>query len=175
MPSALQCRAPRTSGRLPKMRRERYLPDAAGRPARNQAALPEYKSVHSQVLQMTLRRLDNAFQGFFRRVKTGQAPGFPRFQGRNRFDSFCYPQYAAKVATDARHVYLPKIGNVRIRLHRPIEGRIKTATVKREGSEWYLVFVAEVETKTLPPTGSEAGIDLGLQHLSISRLRVRYR
>ena len=132
------------------------------------AACPEYKSVHSQVLQMTLRRLDNAFQGFFRRVKRGDKPGFPRFQGRNRFDSFCYPQYTAKVASDAEHVYLPKLGNVRIRLHRPINGRIKTATVKREGSEWYVIFTAEVEPQPLPATGNEVGIDLGLQHLIVT-------
>lgn len=55
------------------------------------AALPEYKGVYSQVLQDVLKRLDKAFQGFFRRVKAGQKPGYPRFQGRGRYDLLCYP------------------------------------------------------------------------------------
>src|SRR5829696_9151399 len=51
-------------------------------------ARPEYSSIHSQVLQDVLRRVNKAFQSFFRRVKAGAAPGYPRFQGRDRYDSF---------------------------------------------------------------------------------------
>lgn len=126
---------------------------------------PEYKEVHSQVLQDTLRRLDKAFQSFFRRVKRGEAPGYPRFRAFHRFDSFCYPQYKGAIA---QHVYLPKIGNVRVKLHRPLEGGVKTLTVKREVDEWYIVVICEVETKPLEPTGSEIGIDLGLNHFLIT-------
>jgi putative transposase len=126
---------------------------------------PEYKDVHSQVLQDTLRRLDKAFAAFFRRVKQGEKPGYPRFKSARRFDSFCYPQYKGSVS---QHVYLPKIGNVRLRLHRPLEGAVKTLTVKREVDEWYAVIVCEVETKPLEPTGSEVGIDLGLNHFLIT-------
>jgi putative transposase len=121
---------------------------------------PEYDSVHSQVLQDVLKRLDKAYQAFFRRVKAGAKAGFPRFQGRNRFDSFTYPQY--KIAPKEKHVYLPKIGNVRLRLSRPVDGKVKTATVKREADGWYVVFVCEVEIQPLPTTGSTIGIDLGL-------------
>lgn len=120
---------------------------------------PEYNDVHSQVLQDVLKRLDKAYQGFFRRVKQGAKAGFPRFQGRNRFDSFCYPQYK-QVPTN--HVYLPKIGNVRLRLSRAVEGNLKTATVKREADGWYIVFVCEVEIQPLSATGNTIGIDLGL-------------
>ena len=52
----------------------------------------EYKAIHSQVLQDVLRRVDKAMQAFFRRVKSGETPGYPRFQGRDRYDSFTYPQ-----------------------------------------------------------------------------------
>jgi putative transposase len=55
-------------------------------------ARPEYRDLHSQVQQDVLRRVDKAFQAFFRRVKAGEKPGYPRFQGRNRYDSFTYPQ-----------------------------------------------------------------------------------
>src|SRR3984893_17816236 len=52
----------------------------------------EYQDIHSQVLQDVLLRVKRAFDGFFRRVKNGETPDYPRFQGRNRYDSFTYPQ-----------------------------------------------------------------------------------
>src|SRR5215813_11029854 len=57
------------------------------------AAFPEYAAVHSQVLQDVLTRLDQAFQGFFRRMQAGQIPGYPRFQGQDRYHSFTYKQF----------------------------------------------------------------------------------
>lgn len=126
---------------------------------------PEYRDIRSQVLQDTLRRLDKAFQAFFRRVKQGEKPGCPRFKSARRFDSFCYPQYKGSVGN---HVHLPKIGNVRLRLHRPLEGALKTLTVKREVDEWYAVIVCEVEAKPLPATGNTVGIDLGITHFLIT-------
>ena len=53
---------------------------------------PEYQGVYAQVLQETLKRLDRAFQGFFRRVKRGEKPGYPRFRGQGWWDSFTFPQ-----------------------------------------------------------------------------------
>ncbi len=114
---------------------------------------PKYKDVHSQVLQDTLLRLDKAFQAFFRRVKQGEKPGYPCFKSHRRFDSFCYPQYKGSVGN---HVYLPKIGNIRLRLHRPLEGTVKT------------LIVCEVEVKPLPATGNIVGIDLGITHFLIT-------
>jgi putative transposase len=55
-------------------------------------ALPEYSEVNSQVLQDVVLRVDRAFQPFFRRIKAGQTAGYPRFQGRDRYNSFTYPQ-----------------------------------------------------------------------------------
>lgn len=136
-----------------RFQQDKYLPEI-------KEALPEYKDVHSQVLQDVLKRLDKSFQAFFRRLKTGDKPGYPRFQGRNRFDSFCYPQYKTK--PNDKHVYLPKIGNVRLRLSRPVDGKVKTATVKREADGWYVVLVCEVEMQRLPKTGQSVGLDAGL-------------
>jgi putative transposase len=136
-----------------RFQQDKYLPEI-------KEALPEYNGVHSQVLQDVLKRLDKGFQAFFRRIKQGDKPGYPRFQGRNRFDSFCYPQY--KTAPKDKHVYLPKIGNVRLRLSRPIEGNLKTTTIKREADGWYVVLVCEVDKQPLPVTGNTIGIDLGL-------------
>lgn len=114
-------------------------------------ALPEYKGVYSQVLQDVLKRLDRAYQAFFRRVKAGQKAGFPRFQGRGRFDSLCYPQSGFTVSD--KTAYFSKIGNVRTRLHRPLEGKIKTATIRRECGEWCVSYVCEVEAQPLPAGG----------------------
>jgi putative transposase len=125
---------------------------------------PEYNDVHSQVLQDVLKRLDKAYQAFFKRVKRGAKAGFPRFQGKYRFDSFTYPQY--KQVPTEKSAYLPKIGNVKIRLSRPVEGKVKTCTVKRDScGDWFVVFTCEVEAKLLPSTGSSIGIDLGLIHI----------
>jgi putative transposase len=107
-----------------------------------------------------LKRLDKAYQAFFKRVRRGAKAGFPRFQGRDRFDSFCYPQY--KTTPKDKHVYLPKIGNVRLKLSRAVEGKVKTATVKREADGWYIVLVCEVETQPLFKTLNTIGIDFGL-------------
>ncbi|MGL4610443.1 MAG: RNA-guided endonuclease InsQ/TnpB family protein [Trueperaceae bacterium] len=138
---------------ITRFQQDKYLPEI-------KEALPEYSNVHSQVLQDVLKRLDKAYQAFFRRIKAGAKAGFPRFQGRNRFDSFCYPQY--KTTPKDKHIYLPKIGNVRLRLSRAVGGKVKTATVKREADGWYVVLVCEVEIQPLLATGNTIGIDLGL-------------
>jgi len=98
----------------------------------------EYQVIHSQVLQDTLRRADKAFKAFFRRVKQGQTPGYPRFQGKNHYDSFTYPQAGFSLTHDNR-VCLSKIGSIKIKWHRPQIGKIKTCTLKREGNCWYVI------------------------------------
>ncbi len=77
---------------------------------------PEYNDIHSQVLQDVLLRLKRAFDGFFRRVKAGQNPGYPRCAGRNRYDSFCYPQ--SGFTLEEKHITLSKIGTIRVKVHR---------------------------------------------------------
>src|SRR5271167_3594111 len=61
------------------------------------AGFPEFGRVHSQVLQDVFKRLDMSFKHFFRRIKQGQTPGFPRFKGKERFHSICYPQSGFKI------------------------------------------------------------------------------
>ena len=85
----------------------------------------EYTDVHSQVLQDVLRRVQKAFDAFFRRVRHGEEPGYPRFQGKGRYDSFTYPQAGFSLTHDHR-VCLSKIGSIKVKLHREIKGTIKT-------------------------------------------------
>src|SRR5712692_4067378 len=87
---------------------------------------PEYTDIHSQVLQDVLRRVKKAFEAFFRRVKEGQTPGYPRFQGYGRYDSFTFPQSGFSVTEDNR-VCLAKIGTIKVKIPkgkkaRPIAG-----------------------------------------------------
>src|SRR5258707_10928258 len=108
-------------------------------------------------------RVERTYQAFFRRVKSGETPGYPRFQGRNRYNSFTYPQYGGGVTLDGGILSLSKIGRIPIRMHRPLEGTPKTMTLSREADGWYAcISCADVPTQPLLLTGRETGIDVGL-------------
>lgn len=126
------------------------------------AEKPELQMVHSQVLQNVTERVDLTFKAFFRRVKAGEEPGYPRFRGRGRYDSFTYTQSGFALLDNGR-LRMSKIGDVKIELHRPISGTIKTLTVRRDSvGNWYACFSCEVEARPLPPTDKVVGVDLGL-------------
>ena len=115
--------------------------------------------------QATLRRLNKAFAGFFRRVKAGQTAGHPRFKGKARFDSVEWPKDGdgARWLPEQRRVYLQGIGQVTVDLHREVAGRVKTIQIKRQGRRWMLVLSCDdVPTNPLPMTGRQAGIDVGV-------------
>lgn len=115
--------------------------------------------------QATLRRLNKAFDGFFRRVKAGQTPGYPRFKGKARFDSVGWPKDGdgARWLPDQQRVYLQGIGQVKVTVHRRVQGRVKTIAVKRLGQRWMLVLSCDdVPANPLPATGAQVGIDLGV-------------
>ena len=127
-------------------------------------AFPEYEAIHSHVLQDVLARLDKAYQAFFERIKRGEKPGFPRFQGRNRWHSFTYKEFGNGARLDNGYLVLAKIGRINVHWSRPIKGRIKTVTVSKEADGWYACFsCAEVPVQPLPLTGQETGIDVGLK------------
>jgi putative transposase len=125
---------------------------------------PDYRDVHSQVLQDVLTRLDRAFQAFFRRVKDGETPGYPRFQGANRYSSFTYKQFGNGSTLDKGFLVLAKVGRIAVRWSRPLEGMPKPVTISHEADGWYVGFsCAEVPVQPLPRTGSETGVDPGLR------------
>jgi putative transposase len=126
---------------------------------------PEYTEIHSQILQDVLRRVDKTFQAFFRRVKSGETAGYPRFQGRDRYDSFTFPQGGWSILTD--RLTLSKIGTIKVRLHCPMQGKVKTVSVKREGPHWYVCFSVEVVGTALPHSDRAVGIDLGLTSFAV--------
>ena len=102
------------------------------------ATIPSLKSeretlkvVHAQVLQNVAMRIDLAMKAFFRRVKSGDTPGYPRFRGANRYNSFTYPQAPVGCKLVGKWLHLTRIGSVQVVLHRPLEGRPKTVTIQR--------------------------------------------
>ncbi|WP_052351976.1 RNA-guided endonuclease InsQ/TnpB family protein [Deinococcus pimensis] len=127
------------------------------------AALPEYRQVHSQVLQNVVGRVDRAFLAFFRRARQKGKPGYPRVKLAGTYRSITYPQPSPRsVSPDGHRIYLPKIGLVRIKLHRPALGHLKTLTVLREHHEWYVLLICtNVPVHTMPATGLSVGIDVG--------------
>ncbi|HEY7093755.1 MAG TPA: transposase [Ktedonobacterales bacterium] len=125
---------------------------------------PEYRDIHSQVLQDTLTRLDRAFQRFFARMKAGEKPGYPRFHGATRYTSLTYKQFGNGATLDNGYLVLSKIGRIAVRWSRPIEGTPKTVTISREADGWYVCFsCADVPTQPLSATSQETGIDLGIE------------
>lgn len=86
------------------------------------AEMREYAGIHAHVLQDVLARLDKAFQAFFRRIREGQTPGYPRFHGRNRYHSVTYKEFGNGARLDTGFLVLSKIGRIAARWSRPIEG-----------------------------------------------------
>jgi putative transposase len=124
------------------------------------------KRMFSQTAQSVIDQVDLAFQAFFRRVKAGEKPGFPRFKGHNKFNSFLFKQFGNGAKLDGRRLKLYGIGRMRVRWHRPLEGTVKTVRILRKAGWWYACFACEVpEGKPLPPTGKIAGIDVGISAL----------
>lgn len=126
---------------------------------------PYASNVHSHTLQIVVQDLDKTFQSFFRRVKDGEKPGYPRFKDRNRFNSFGLKEYGNGFKIDGRRLKISGVGRLRVRWHRPIEGEIKTVRIRRQAEDWYACFACEVDGQPLQPTGQSVGVDVGIYHL----------
>ncbi len=125
---------------------------------------PSLDRVHSQVLQNVAVRVDLAFKAFFRRCKEGASdPGFPRFKGKGRYDSFTFPQSGFSITHDNR-VVISKVGAIKMVYHRPLRGKVKTCTIHRSSTgKWYVSFAVECEPERLPENPEQVGIDVGLK------------
>jgi putative transposase len=124
---------------------------------------PSLDTVHSQVLQNVAVRIDLAFKAFFRRCKAGEKPGFPRFRGHDRYDSFTFPQSGFKLDEQGK-LYCSGIGHIKMVLHRKLAGKIKTLTIHKSSTgKWYASFSCECEPLRLPECLEQVGIDVGLK------------
>ena len=126
---------------------------------------PSLKIAYSQVLQETQQRVDLAFKAFFRRSKKGENPGYPRFKGHGRYDSFTFTQSGFFIKEHG--INLSKIGTIKTIFHRPIEGKIKRLTIKRKPSgKWFACFSCEIAPSPLPENDKAIGIDLGITNFA---------
>lgn len=127
-------------------------------------ANPYFARLNFSSAQATMRRLDKAFVAFFRRCKSGGKPGYPRFKSCNRYDSIEFPTYGDGIRLNDNRLRVQHVGIVKAKIHREIEGRVKTATVKREGSKWFVILSCELPDADFVPNGKPAvGIDVGIE------------
>ena len=124
------------------------------------------KNIHSQVLQDVLFRVEKAYKAFFRRLKekNGKA-GYPRFKNYGRYDSITYTQSGFEIK-DGK-LKLSKIGHIEIKLHRNIDGIIRTCNIKKEIDRWYACFSVEYTPKVKPIPNREIGIDVGIKSFAV--------
>lgn len=148
-----------------------YNSQAAQLPAIKKHDSEMFANVYSQTLQQTLKKLDTAYSNFFRRVKNGEEPGFPRFKSAKRFKSILFPQgtlmgaAGAKILSNGNFAFF-KIGEVKTIMHRPFEGRCVQVSLKRDGNQYYAIVVCELEQPQAAPNSNTKviGIDLGLNN-----------
>lgn len=140
------------------------------------------KEVDSIPLQEALRDLDLAYQHFFRRVKKGEKPGFPRFKSKHdRRKSYKTKQHVANgkptIWVDTGHIRLPKLGLVKCRVSKEVRGRILSATISQNPSGKYFVSICctDAEIKPMPPTGAAVGIDVGIKAFAVTSDGVSYQ
>jgi putative transposase len=126
--------------------------------------LPEVKNHLRTIQQDTLERVDEAFKGFFRRVKNGEKPGFPRFKGRDRYHTFSQKYEKVRPCPiKGDKLTVPGVGTCRVRLSRPIEGQCKQLRITRRVDGWYVLLVCEMSKPgPLPKTGKTVGVDVGV-------------
>ena len=134
-------------------------------------AFPEYRKIHSHVLQDVLRRLDKSFERFFGRVRQRKKgayvkAGYPRFKPAWRYNSFTYPQSGFEILSNG-HVKLSKVGRLRVFMHREISGTIKTLTIKRDRvGDWFVIITAESpDPKPKGEIKTALSVDVGLKNL----------
>lgn len=142
----------------------RWLGQQSQLPAIKEAR-PEFKNIHAHTLPAVLIRLNRSFQNFFRRVKQGDTPGFPRFKGRHRFNSLVFTPCAFKVEGD--RVKISKVGAVKIKMHRELPENHGTLFLKQICGAWYACFSCEVEPQPLPKSDAAIGIDVGLESFAV--------
>jgi putative transposase len=138
-------------------------------------ARPEFKTVYAQVLLDPVDRVQKAFDGFFRRVKTGATKvGYPRFKSRDRYNTFSYPQAGFKLTPSAGirngRLKLSKIGDMPVKDWKVLPDGLqpKRVTIKRIAGRWFAVLCCELPDPTpLAPTGKNLGLDAGLSSIVI--------
>ena len=147
----------------------REIPEMAADPVAVQRGTPD------QVRGRLLKRLDEAYRAFFRRVKAGEVPGFPRFRGRWRWDSLSVVS-GVRLEANPRHrgrarLRVPGVGWLTVRRRggtRYPEGEPVTAVLKREAGKWYVVVYLKVAVAEPQDDGTAVGVDANAGQMAVS-------
>jgi putative transposase len=119
------------------------------------------KDIFSQVKQQIAKKIDRSLQRFCK-LRNTKNIGFPRFKVKKHYKSWTYPQKDKGFKFDTSHLILHKIGRIKVKEHRKLQGKIKTCTIKKEIDKWYVIFCVELPDKVVKRTDKkEAGLDLG--------------
>jgi putative transposase len=133
---------------------------------RYREVFPYAQQMFSQTAQSVIEQVDTAFQAFFRRVKAGNKPGYPRFKSSKRFNSVEFKQFGSGIRIDGKRLKVFGVGRVAVRWHREMQGIPKTARIKHTAGQWFVCIVCDVpDTLPLPKTGRAIGFDLGVSAL----------
>ena len=124
---------------------------------------PKLKLVYSKVLQMVNYNLWSNIKGLSASKKNGRKIGHVRFKGYGWYKTMNYNQSGFKLDQDHGLLHLSKIGDIRIKMHRKIQGCIKAVLIKREGRQWFAIVQADQEPESLLETGKSIGLDVGLK------------
>lgn len=120
--------------------------------------------ISSDVPEETLKNLDKAYKNFFRRVKKGKKPGFPKFKKKGIHDSFRLRGLRGTINVFLKSIQLPRIGKIRLKEKSAIEGKVLSATISREADRWFVSIATEQHIEEpIPVDGNAIGIDLGLK------------
>jgi putative transposase len=132
-------------------------------------AAGDLRLVNYSSCQDVLRRVEKTYQAFFRRVKAGQKAGYPRFKPLSRFHSYTFPAYGNGCKLRAnKKLYIMGIGELKVKLHRPVAGQIKRVTLTKSCGKWYACFsVVMPYPPPLPHTGNATGIDVGITSFAV--------
>ena len=131
------------------------------------AVNPHFAKLNFSSAQATMRRLDRAFTAFFRRLKTGGKPGYPRFKATDRFSSVEFPTHGDGIRLTGNRLRIQHVGIVKVCLHRllPDDAQIRTLTVTRESDKWYLEACFKVpDMEPVLSNLPAVGLDVGIEH-----------
>ena len=125
---------------------------------------PEARIPPANLQRHTLKRVDTACVGFMGRVRRGERPGFPRFQGFGRFKSFGFRQFSGITLKGRRLRFRGLPGGLRVHFHRPLPcgGPIKECIFRRQSNGWFVAFAVEVPVAPIRPAVRVVGMDLGI-------------
>lgn len=125
---------------------------------------PYFARTNFSSAQATMRRLDKTFVAFFRRCKTNEKPGYPRFKSRDHYDSIEYPAYGDGIRLVDNRLRVQHVGQIKVKVHRSVDGVVKTATIKKDAGKWFVVLSCELPDAAFVPNGKPpAGVDVGIE------------